>query len=61
MRYGNLINISPDECDQYARGTQLTDAGEDVLACNLITRVGPTVLGLDITGIGIGNLLARLC
>ena len=41
MNYGDLINISPDERDRYAQGTQLTDAGEDVLACNLITRVGP--------------------
>ena len=61
VKYGDRIGISADRCSQYADGTQLTQDGEEFLACNLITRVGPTLLGLDIAGIGIGGLLATLC
>jgi hypothetical protein len=61
IKYGDRIGISSDRCDQYAHGTQLTQDGEDFLVCNLIARVGPTLLGLDIVGIGVGGILAELC
>jgi hypothetical protein len=61
VKYGDRIDISSDECSRYADGTQLTQAGKDFLVCNLIARVGPVVLGLDIPGIGVGSLLATLC
>lgn len=62
IKYGDRIGISSDSCDQYAEGTQLTQAGEDFLKCKLITTVGPTLLGLDIAGIGVGSVLSKfLC
>jgi hypothetical protein len=61
IKYGDRIGISSDRCSQYAQGTQLTQDGEDFLVCNLITRVGPTLLGMDAAGIGVGSLLAELC
>lgn len=61
IRFGDRIDISSNECSRYADGTQLTQAGEDFLVCNLIARVGPMALGLDVAGIGVGSLLAELC
>jgi len=67
MKFGDRIDISPDQCDQYAQGTQLTQEGEDFLVCNLIARVGPTLLAASIGGLGglgvggVGGLLAETC
>jgi hypothetical protein len=60
LDYGNIIDIETENCGDYANGNQLTQAGEDVLACNLILRV-PSALADAGTGI-IGDLAARfLC
>ena len=61
IKYGDRIDISSDRCSRYAHGTQLTQAGKDFLVCNLVTRVGPTLLGMDIAGIGLGSLLSEIC
>jgi hypothetical protein len=67
MRFGDRIDISPDECSRYAQGTQLTQEGEDFLVCNLVARVGPTLLAAAIGGLGglgvggVGGFLAELC
>jgi hypothetical protein len=67
MRFGDRIDINPDECGRYAQGTQLTQEGEDFLVCNLVAGVGPTLLAAAIGGLGglgvggVGGFLAELC
>jgi hypothetical protein len=61
IRYHSQIGITEDRCNELADGTRLTSEGKDFLVCNLITRVGPTALGLDIAGIGIGGILSKFC
>jgi len=64
IKYGERIGISSGSCDQYAHGTQLTQEGKDFLVCNLITRVGPTLLTSSIGGLGsagVGGILGKLC
>ena len=68
VRFGDWIDISADECDRYAHGTELTQEGGYFFVCNLITRVGPTLLAAAIGGgagglaaSGVGGFLAELC
>jgi hypothetical protein len=64
----NYVSGLETECDRYAHGTELTQEGGYFFVCNLITRVGPTLLAAAIGGgagglaaSGVGGFLAELC
>lgn len=46
VRYHALIGVTEQRCHILAHGTVITPAGNGFLACALITKAGPAVLGL---------------